>query len=506
MPRRVLLAGLYHETHTFLDQLTDLDDFAVRYEDELESSVGDSSPMGGFYEVAEQYGWQVVPTVDYSAAPSGTVTDDVLESYWGALEPRLQRALNSGLDAIFLVLHGAMTSRSVFDVEGELLARFRGVERARGLPVFGVYDLHANFTTKMAEMANCLVAYRENPHIDARDAAIRAAQLLQRYFESGRLPRMYFLHPPLIWPPTGTGTADEPMKTLEAKARSFEVQSNNLWAVNVNGGFSFADAPHTGVSFSIVTTGAFSEAQAALRELAAAAVELREAGNVLEPPIDTVLPKLRPDPRGPILLVEPSDNIGGGAPGDGTGVLRAFLRYEVQNAAVIINDPQAVQRLIDLEPGKAFTLPIGGKGSRFDAGPVPLEVTLVSKSDGRFILEDPQSHLAAMRGNNIDMGPSAVVRHRGITILLTSRKTPPFDLGQLRSQGIEPTKLDFIGVKAAVAHRRAYDPIAAQSYTVGTPGPCSSDLKSFPFRYVRRPIYPLDDPFASANSPMKEPA
>jgi microcystin degradation protein MlrC len=91
------------------------------------------------------------------------------------------------------------------------------------------------------------------------------------------------------------------------------------------------------------------------------------------------------------------------------------------------------------------------------------------------------------------MGPSAVVRvGEGITVLLTSRKTPPFDLGQLRSQGIVPEELALIGVKAAVAHRRAYDPIAAKSYTVTTPGPCTSDLTRLPYRRIRRPVFPLD--------------
>jgi microcystin degradation protein MlrC len=85
------------------------------------------------------------------------------------------------------------------------------------------------------------------------------------------------------------------------------------------------------------------------------------------------------------------------------------------------------------------------------------------------------------------------VRHAGITLLLTSRKTPPFDLGQWRSQGIHPEQLRVIGVKAAVAHRRAYDAIAKASYTVDTPGPCSSNLRSLPFRRIRRPIYPLDE-------------
>ena len=47
-------------------------------------------------------------------------------------------------------------------------------------------------------------------------------------------------------------------------------------------------------------------------------------------------------------------------------------------------------------------------------------------------------------------------------------------------------------VKAAVAHRRAYDKIAAGSYTVTTAGPCTSDLTQLPYRRIRRPIFPLD--------------
>jgi microcystin degradation protein MlrC len=58
---------------------------------------------------------------------------------------------------------------------------------------------------------------------------------------------------------------------------------------------------------------------------------------------------------------------------------------------------------------------------------------------------------------------------------------------------VQPEELQVIIIKAAVAHRQAYDPIAAASFNVATPGPCGSDLCLLPFRHVRRPIYPLDD-------------
>jgi microcystin degradation protein MlrC len=109
--------------------------------------------------------------------------------------------------------------------------------------------------------------------------------------------------------------------------------------------------------------------------------------------------------------------------------------------------------------------------------------------------ENKNSHLASMSGLHIEMGPSATVRclaQPAVRVLITSKKTPPFDLGQFRSQGIVPESCDLICVKAAVAHRAAYDPIASASFWIATPGPCASDLTLMPYAHARRPLYPLD--------------
>ena len=344
----------------------------------------------------------------------------------------------------------------------------------------------------MAQHTNCLVAYRENPHTDGRESAVRAAGLLQRCLTSDQVPRMVFEPTPLVWPPTGVCTAGEPMRGLEALARRIETAHPEIWAANVVAGFAFADTRDTGVSFSVVTSGPEAEARAALAELSSLALHTKELGNATEPPVDEVLAKLLPAPPGLTVLVEPSENIGGGAPGDGTGLLRAMLKHRLPNCAIAINDPEAVAQLASLPLGVRVTLPVGGKGSRLDAGPLSLEVELLSRRDGHFKLEDKQSHLASMCGDAFDMGPCAVVRHAGVTILLTSRRTPPFDLGQWRSQGLEPKDFSFIGVKAAVAHRRVYDPIAARMLWVDTPGPCTSNVRALPYQRIRRPVFPLD--------------
>jgi microcystin degradation protein MlrC len=356
-----------------------------------------------------------------------------------------------------------------------------------------VLDLHVNYSARMARFSDCLVAYRENPHTDAQESAIRAARLLDRLMKEGRGPATLFEQPPLVWPPTGVGTANDPMRSLEALARQIEAEHPEILAVNVLAGYSFADTPDTGVSFSAVTLGEPDVAREQLRQLSKLALNQRELGNKTDMPIEEAIVQLKQHREGPVLLVEPSDNIGGGAPGDGTGVLRALVQHGIERSVVVINDPQSVSAVGSLTRGQRTTLAIGGKSSRLGGEPMVLEVELNSTSDGRFTLEDRHSHLASMHGVHIQMGPCAVVRHQGLRILLTSRKTPPFDLGQLRSQGIEPENQFVIGVKAAVAHRRAYDKIAKASYTVDTPGPCSSNLKLLPFQRIRRPIYPLDE-------------
>ncbi len=491
--KRVLIAGLYHETHTFLDGTTSLEDCEILRGAALLELHGDSSPMAGALAAGRDLDWDVVPVIYLRAAPGPIVRRDVVELFWSELEAGLTRLEGQPLDGVLLILHGAMVSEEQDDVEGELLQRLRRCDATRLVPICGVLDLHANFTARMARCADGLIAYGENPHVDAAPSAVRAVHLLDRILRGAPRPATVMEQIPLLLPPTRTGTADEPMKSWERMAREIEATHPEIRAVNVLAGFAFADVRDAGVCFSAVTEGDPRAAGEQLQRLARRAMEMKDAFHVSEISPEEAMRRIGNHTGGPVILAEPSDNIGAGAPGDCTGLLRALARHDVQNAVIVINDPQAVQALRDIPVGATARIGIGGKGWRLDAGPAQLDVQLVSRSDGRFTLEDSRSHLASMLGNRIDMGPCAVVRHRGITILLTSRRTPPFDLGQLRSQGIEPQRAAVIVVKAAVAHRQAYDPIARACYWVDVPGPCGSDLKQLPYRKVRRPIHPLDD-------------
>ena len=488
---KVFLAGIFHESHSFTEDLTGIDQFLIHRGQALLDRIGDGSQVDGFLTTAKRERWQVIPAATYLAGASGIVDHAVFEAFWDEVKPVLIAAIADGLDAIFLSLHGAMVTTGLEDPDGELLERIRAVPGAESLPIFGVYDLHATLTEEMGSLSDCLICYRECPHDDTYESAVRATELLARCLKTGVRPRQHVLVTPIVWPPTGTGTRDGPMHALEEMARRLEREVPGILAINVVGGYSFADVRDAGLAFGVVTEGDETRAKEALKELAALAWSLREGGIPKEYDLDDVLQDFAPSGTGPVLLVEPADNIGGGGPGDCTDVLRALLKHDIQGGAVAITDAAAVNALADIPVGGKMRLSIGGKGSRLDLGPVTLDVELVSRSGGRFELEDLKSQIVVL-GRTIEMGPSAVVRHRGLTILLMSRRLAPMDLGQWRSQGIDPEKLSAIGIKAAVGHRRAYDKIASASYTVRTRGPCASDLTQLPYRRIRRPVFPLD--------------
>ena len=490
MSPRVVFAGLFHETNTFIEQPSVWEDFEFTFDDNILAKSADDSPTAGFLSAAQNRGWRVLPTVEARATPGGPVDDEVFERFWSEFLRRLKPALRDGVDAVFLVLHGAMVTSRNADIEGELISRIRAL--VGSIPIFGVLDLHANVTPRMCAAANALLAYRKNPHTDAHCTAQRAVALLHRALRGPRLPRMTWVRVPLLWPPAGTGTDRDPMRSLNLLAQETEATAPGIWAFNVTPGFAFADTPDCGLTLSVVSDGDPAVAAEHLRAGARLAWRLRGQGIPVLESADVVFAKLGSNPAGPVVLAEPSDNIGAGAPGDGTGLLRAMILHRIQRGLVAINDPASVRLLSDIPLGGTARVMIGGRGWKGDAGPVETVVTVRSRSDGRFELEDPHSHLASMHGCRFDMGPSTVVDHEGVTILLTSRRTPPFDLGQFHSQGIDVRSFGVIGVKAAVAHRRAYDPISVASYLVDTPGPCTENLAALPYRQLQRPVYPLD--------------
>jgi microcystin degradation protein MlrC len=164
----------------------------------------------------------------------------------------------------------------------------------------------------------------------------------------------------------------------------------------------------------------------------------------------------------------------------------------VQEGAIVLADPEAVAFCWAAGEGAEVMLAVGGKADRWHGEPVTVTGIVRALSAGIFECELPDNHFASFFGQTIHMGRTAWLRMAGVNIILTERKTPPFDLAQLRGVGVIPEQQKMIVVKSAVAYRAAYLPIAAGVIEMDTPGLCSANLGRFPYRHLQRPIFPLD--------------
>ena len=79
------MAVLFHETHTFLQQKTGMEQFrqnGINIGDRIiKNNIGNGSPTDGFLEYAEGKGWNIIPTIQMAASPCGIVDDEAIKFF-----------------------------------------------------------------------------------------------------------------------------------------------------------------------------------------------------------------------------------------------------------------------------------------------------------------------------------------------------------------------------------------------------------------------------------------
>jgi microcystin degradation protein MlrC len=75
---------------------------------------------------------------------------------------------------------------------------------------------------------------------------------------------------------------------------------------------------------------------------------------------------------------------------------------------------------------------------------------------------------------------------------MTEKRVQITDLEFYRSLGIEPSDKKILAVFSSVHYRASHDPIAKKIIEVDTPGIASPRLAGYPWKNLKRPIFPLD--------------
>jgi microcystin degradation protein MlrC len=193
--------------------------------------------------------------------------------------------------------------------------------------------------------------------------------------------------------------------------------------------------------------------------------------------------------EGPLVIADYADNPGAGSYGDATNLLRAMLEAEVSDACFgPMVDGEAVQQLLQHEPGDLVQVNLGGKiDPSFGGGPLNLQVELISLSEGHYVGAG-----AMIGGLRRSFGPTAVVRTNGIEVLITTVAQQLLDLQQFRCFGIEPTSKRVVALKSMQHFRADFEPIADRVIVCDSGALCTPDYKQIEYDHVVRPIFPLD--------------
>lgn len=480
---RIFTATLATETNTFSPLPTSL----ASYKDGVFLRPGEhpddaprmcTAPLFVARRRAAKDGFTLIEGSCFAASPAGTTNRQDYETMREEILAQLRAALP--VDAVVLGLHGAMVAFGYDDVEGDILARVREIVGPKC--VIGVeLDPHCHLTRQRLKFSDIIVLYKEFPHTDVVERAEDLLDLVLATLAGKIKPVMsvYDCRQIQSYPttlPLMRGFVDK-IKALEGK--------DGILSVSIAHCFPYADVPELSGRVLVIADGDKGKADALAGKLGEELLAMR--GKTMPEYLqieDAIAAALRLD-AGPVVMAEPADNAGGGAPSDNTSILRALIALNVADAALApIWDPVAVRLCFDAGVGASFALRIGGKIGPASGLPLDAEVTVVGLAKDAWQSFGP---------TKVPLGDCAAVRLAGVVVVLISNRTQALGLELFGNLGIDPRQKRILVLKSTNHFMAAFGPIASSVFYVDSDAPLSRDYRRVPYRRVARPIWPLDD-------------
>ncbi len=486
------MAGFSHETNTYCPEPTELHHF-VRWKGAkvLDEAAGTATVWGGFVDRARELGIEAAPRYSADAVPSGTITADAYATIRAELLDAIRGA--EPFDAIALNLHGAAVVEGCDDPEGDLCAAVRALAGAR--PVGAVFDLHGNLTQAMCDELDVALAYRTYPHVDTRDRGIECIDALVDLV-GGAPPRsIYLATTPMLLPSTNTFhgpgvAANRACERVEARGGVFDCTLMH--------GFPYADVDIANLSVLCTAADDFAAREGAeyvAKWMWAHREEFRRT--TLDPwaavaaAVDLVGAH-----GGPVVINETDDNPGGGAPGDGTQLLRALLASNRPAGTIAFGfvwDPETAAQAHEAGVGTTIDVALGGKHDGLHGDPIEASAEVRAVSDGRWTLKEMG------KGTRVNLRAMACLRIEGVDVIVSTRRQQPFDDGPFEIHGLGIDDYEIIGLKSTNHFRAFYESRSSGIVTSDAGGLTTERLDAFARVRDPRALWPLtvDRPPAS---------
>ena len=489
---KIAVGGFQHETNTFAPMKADWEAFVQADSwpgmqigvPLLSACEGTNIPVAGFVAEAATRGATFEPLSWCSATPSGPVTEDAYERFTDMLLPQLQKVA-SDIDAVYLDLHGAMVTEHLEDGEGALLQRVRDIV-GPDIWVVGSLDLHANVTSAMMVAADFLTAYRTYPHVDMAETGRRTAVALDALGKGKTRLAKAFRKLDFLIPLTGSCTLVEPGASLYADIAALDNKMHEhgmVFGASFATGFAPADISECGPSVLV-----YADSQQTADKVADALVKrigMQEeafSGSVLTPEAAVAYAIAKKGTAGPIVMADTQDNPGAGGNGDTVGLLKILVAAEgVRVALGVLYDPEVAAAAHAAGGGATIDISLGAK-----TGGAPWETPLVGTfevlalSAGEFTASGPYYD-----GATLSLGPSALLKHKSIEIVVGSKKVQCADRAMFEHLGCDPAAQDIIAVKSSVHFRADFNSIASEILVVASPGPNPADHRELNYKHLR---------------------
>ena len=494
---RIAIVGFSIECNRF-SPVTTAADFAKRADirgDEIvqQARAGPcraSSDLPGFFEQMDRGGpWTPVPLRLAVAQPGGPVEQPFFDAFVEEIEQGLAAA--GRLDGVFIVAHGAALSTGSDDPDGDLYAMIRRLV-GPDVPVIGTFDLHANVSRKMTDNLDVFVGYLENPHTDIRERGAEAARHMRELLggtravvEMVKLP----LVPPTITLLTAAGPYSEMIRYGQTQV------GGDIINVSIMAGFVYGDCPKNG--YTVVVSAKNGNRRAALevaRDICERTWAMRER---FSKPMTSIEDAVRRAVDAgtnvtlpPVLLADVADNPGGGGRGNTTWLLRALVDADAQGVIIgVFNDAALAAVAHGLGIGATLEARFNSAEDHPFSLPFSAMATVLALSDGVYT-----GRRGVGKGVRSSMGPSALLRIRGVSVAVISNRQQCMDPMQLELLGVDIAAARVVVLKSRGHFRAGFDEFFTPEriIEVDCPGLTSPSLHSFEWTRLPRPVYPLD--------------
>ena len=488
---RIAIGQLWQETNTFNPWPTaraDFEAFGVSRGAELVEKMAETNELGGFIQTLRS--WPEKPAIvglaRLPAWPGGKATAETFTWIKQTFLEEMQRA--GQVDAVLLALHGSLVAEGAPDVEGEVLQALRGIVGPK-VPIVGTLDLHANVTVKMVEHANALVLYHTAPHIDVFETGQRGAGVLRRILVEGAKPVTTFQKVPMVVPAERANTQDPASLSYGLRQALVEMERDRrVLCAGLATVQPWLDIPELGCAVVVVSDGDEALARKLCKDLAGEVWQKREQYLPTLTPVEDAVRQAFEEKEGLVVLSDSADSTTSGAPGDSTWVLRELVKYDWPRPGLVtLVSPEAVAKAGQVGVGAEVEMSLGGVRDFRFSKPLSLPVRVQNLFDARFILS---GHLS--KNMPIDMGPSAVLRHKNVRIVATTRSGPHFAPQLFQVAGLDPFAASVLVAKSPCGFRAAYESRSKRIILVKAPGCAPSDFWLYPYENIPRPLWPWD--------------